>query len=382
MKVALRSKAPKTVNNVLTTLNVLMRQAVEWDLIERVPCVIRLLPIPKPSAQFHDFDAFERLVEAAGHLDRQVLLLVLMGGEGGLRCGEMMALEWQDVDLEKRQVCVQRSEWKGHVTTTKGGRIRYVPLTARLTATLTSTVPVAQLAARLCSVFPDGTSALVTRGLVNLSQRTLGADPSPLTPGEPVEVELELEATSWIFEEGHRLRLALAGAEWPNAWPPPEAGTLELADVRLTLPVVDGPPAIAERPAFTPSPGVETHGPSADDGEQPTIWRTERDVLARETRCVISHGVDYEGHLGSQIEERYAGEVGVSTVDPGRAWAVSTARYRVRWPEADVVTEARLELRSDAKEFHVVVDVVAGELDGPFGRRERRFERRIPRDLA
>lgn len=136
LKVALRSKAPKTVNNVLTTLNVLMRQAVEWDLIERVPCVIRLLPIPKPSAQFHDFDAFERLVEAAGHLDRQVLLLVLMGGEGGLRCGEMMALEWQDVDLEIRQVCVQRSEWKGHVTTTKGGRIRYVPLTARLTATL------------------------------------------------------------------------------------------------------------------------------------------------------------------------------------------------------------------------------------------------------
>jgi len=254
----------------------------------------------------------------------------------------------------------------------------------RLTATLASSVPVAQLAARLCSVFPDGTSALVTRGLLNLSQRTLGAEPSPLAPGSPVEVELELEATSWVFEEGHVLRLALAGAEWPNAWPPPEAGTLELTDVELTLPVVDGPPAIAEPPVFTPSPGVETHGPSSDDDgdEQPTIWRTERDVLARETRCVISHGVDYEGHLDSRIEERYAGEVGVSTVDPGRAWAVSNARYRVRWPEADVVTEARLELRSDAKEFHVVVDVVAEELDGPFGRRERRFERRIPRDLA
>ena len=29
----------------------------------------------------------------------------------------------------KRQLCVQRSEWKGHVTAPKGGRLRYVPLT-------------------------------------------------------------------------------------------------------------------------------------------------------------------------------------------------------------------------------------------------------------
>ena len=36
----------------------------------------------------------------------------------------------------KRQLCVQRSDWKGHVTTTKGGRLRYVPLTDRLAAAL------------------------------------------------------------------------------------------------------------------------------------------------------------------------------------------------------------------------------------------------------
>ena len=59
-------------------------------------------------------------------------LIVLLGGDAGLRCGEIMALEWSDVNLEKRQLCVQRSEWKGHVTTTKGGRLRYVPLTRRL----------------------------------------------------------------------------------------------------------------------------------------------------------------------------------------------------------------------------------------------------------
>ena len=48
----------------------------------------------------------------------------------------MMALEWRDVDLGKRQICVQRSDWKGHVTAPKGGRLRYVPMTVRLAAAL------------------------------------------------------------------------------------------------------------------------------------------------------------------------------------------------------------------------------------------------------
>jgi integrase len=136
LKHRLRDRSPKTVNNVLTVLNVLLKQAVAWDVIERMPCTIRLLPIPKPSAQFHDFEAFERLVEAARRLDRRTLLLVLLGGEAGLRCGEMMALTWADVDLDKRQLCVQRSDWKGHVTVPKGGRLRYVPMTSRLETAL------------------------------------------------------------------------------------------------------------------------------------------------------------------------------------------------------------------------------------------------------
>jgi hypothetical protein len=48
----------------------------------------------------------------------------------------MMALDWGDVDLGKRQLCVARSDWKGHVTDTQGGRVRYVPSTTRLATAL------------------------------------------------------------------------------------------------------------------------------------------------------------------------------------------------------------------------------------------------------
>jgi integrase len=136
LKHGLAARAPKTVNNVLTVLNVALRKAVEWNVIERMPCTIRLLAIAKPSAQFHDFDAYERLVSSAERFDARAYLLVLLGGEAGLRCGEMMALERSDIDLSKRQICVQRSDWKGHVTVPKGGRIRYVPMTIRLAEAL------------------------------------------------------------------------------------------------------------------------------------------------------------------------------------------------------------------------------------------------------
>ena len=58
---------------------------------------------------FYDFDEYERLVNAAKSTDPNAYFIVLLGGEAGLRCGEIMALEWSDVDLGKRQLRVQRS---------------------------------------------------------------------------------------------------------------------------------------------------------------------------------------------------------------------------------------------------------------------------------
>jgi integrase len=136
LKGTLTTRAPKTVNNVLTVLNTLLKRAVEWGLIERMPCTVRLLPVPPPSAPFHDFEEFERLVEAARKRGQDACLVVLLGGEAGLRRGEITALEWGDVDLKKRQLCVQRAVSQGHTDVPKGGRLRYVPLTQRLTAAL------------------------------------------------------------------------------------------------------------------------------------------------------------------------------------------------------------------------------------------------------
>jgi integrase len=135
LKLRLTERSPKTVNNVLTVLSVLLKKAVEWQVIDVPPCAVRLLPISKSTtARFYDFEEFGRVVQAAKDDGYPAYFIALLGGEAGLRCGEMMALEWSDVDLSKRQLAVARSESKGHVTATKGGRVRYVPMTVRLAA--------------------------------------------------------------------------------------------------------------------------------------------------------------------------------------------------------------------------------------------------------
>jgi integrase len=135
LKAKLVGKSPKTVNNVLTVLSSMLRRAVEWGVIERAPRV-KLLRAPQEQVEFYDFVEFDRLLQAARLLDPRIELLVLLGGHAGLRRGEILALEWSDVDLQRQRLHIRRSEWNGNVTVPKGGRDRRVAMTDALSAAL------------------------------------------------------------------------------------------------------------------------------------------------------------------------------------------------------------------------------------------------------
>lgn len=130
--------ANKSINNVLTALSVMLKRAVDWKVIDAMPCRIRLLKWDKGEVAFYDFSEYRRLVEAAAAIDPRIELLVLLGGDAGLRRGEIIALEQSDCDTRRGILHVRRSEWKGHVTLPKGGRERQVNMTDRLRAVLTT----------------------------------------------------------------------------------------------------------------------------------------------------------------------------------------------------------------------------------------------------
>ena len=83
---------------MLTVLSTLRKKAVEWGELERLPCVVKLLPNPKKTMGFHDFDQYERLLTVARKRGSDAYLMVLAGGDAGLRLGEIVALESRDID--------------------------------------------------------------------------------------------------------------------------------------------------------------------------------------------------------------------------------------------------------------------------------------------
>jgi predicted acyl esterase len=249
-----------------------------------------------------------------------------------------------------------------------------------LTATVTPSGPVAFLAARLSEVLADDTSTLISRGILNLTHRASHTEPAPLVPGEPVAIRLELDATSWIPQRGNRLRLAVAGADWPNAWPPPEAGTLTIdpASSVLLLPLVEGPSPATGTPSFAPAAAAEAPAGLGEEVGDVT-WRIEHDVYARETRVVVDQRVNDRLDDGTALREVEGGVVGVRPEEPGVAWVASATDYEIAWPEVTARAHARLRLESDATTYRFTLELDVDE-DGE-RIATRRWSRTTPRIL-
>jgi integrase len=129
-----KGRSRKRVNNILACLGKMLRYAQEVELIDSVPR-IKLLKVPPQKFDFLTFDELSRLVDAVKD-DTERRALFLVAGEAGLRQGEMVALEWGDVDPVAATITVRRSSWRGIVGSPKGGRERKIPLTARLRGAL------------------------------------------------------------------------------------------------------------------------------------------------------------------------------------------------------------------------------------------------------
>ena len=251
---------------------------------------------------------------------------------------------------------------------------------------LAVSAPVATAVVRLTDVAPDGTSAQVTAGILNLTHRRSHEHPEPLPPGEIEEIRIELRPVGYRFAAGHRIRLSVASSSWPVIWPSPYPAEFTLhrgpsTRSRLVLPVV--PPAGG--PGDLAVPDFKTSAPDLPDvglGERydEPAWRITTDVIAGSVTVSVHEGGDEVLHDGRRL---YAAETMTMTAyetDPARASLDADVVYR--WQEHDFATEirARSTQTSDAETFHLAVELEV-DLDGePFFRRE--WREAIPRRLV
>jgi putative CocE/NonD family hydrolase len=165
--------------------------------------------------------------------------------------------------------------------------------------------PRAILVARLCDISPDGTSTLISRGLLNLCHRNGSGHPEPLTPGKQYTVQVELGSIGYVLPAGHRLRLGLSTTYWPWVWPAPNRVGLTLRTgqavlelpVRSTtglVPVQFGAPE-SEPPLETAPVGAADPGSRTIDRDPRTAAVTVTDRLASGGERLVPTGITYDG---------------------------------------------------------------------------------------
>ncbi len=156
--------------------------------------------------------------------------------------------------------------------------------------------PIATAVVRLTDVAPDGTSAQVSAGVLNLTHRGSHERPQPMEPGTIEAVRIELRPAGYRWLPGHRVRVSVASSAWPVIWPSPSACEFALhrgqaTPSRLILPVVPpaGGPGDAPVPAFKSTP-PELPEVGRDGLVDPPAWRITTDVLAGSVTVSIHDG--------------------------------------------------------------------------------------------
>ena len=202
-------------------------------------------------------------------------------------------------------------------------------------ARLWATEPAASISVKLCDVFPDGTSALVTRGSLDLAYRaSVHGPPSPLVPGHEVEVEVVLDACAYEWTPGNTLRVSVAGADWPNTVAPPAPVSITVRTASLTLPFLDG-----EFPEPVFDPGAE-HSSETTEG---IGWSIHHDVLDRITSATTRSESRYPTPYDGTAHELYLGEVSVDTRTFAQRASANTV-YDLSWPGIEVTVRSTMTL--------------------------------------
>ncbi len=221
----------------------------------------------------------------------------------------------------------------------------------------TADAPLANWFVRLEDVAEDGAVTAITGAGLSAAQRESMENPEPLVPRREYTLDFDLHLSSWVWEPGHRIRIAVSNALWPMMWPTPYAMTTALRlggtdGSAVVLPIVpnhgrDAPAFGAVEPSASP-PDVATPG---GDYAWPGTWTVERDI-ARRNSVVRWHGTSaYQFPWGSVehseklVFEQEDSQPAVSTAH-GDAETIEKLADRV------LTYRGHLTLTSDATTFH------------------------------
>jgi len=126
----------KTVVNVLSTVSSMIGTAKRWGYLCQ-PIVMRELALPaeelRKETRFYSADEVRRIIAVAPQPYRTMFAIAAMTG---LRVGEVVALQKDDLDFANRLIHVRRSAWYGYTQTLKSRASRADVVMAKALLTL------------------------------------------------------------------------------------------------------------------------------------------------------------------------------------------------------------------------------------------------------
>jgi hypothetical protein len=246
--------------------------------------------------------------------------------------------------------------------------------------------PRANWVVRISDVAPDGQVTQVAGAAFNGTHRNSAREPEDIVPGEVFPLDIKLHFTSWVFPQGHRIRVAISNSQWPMLWPTamPMASTLAIggeSGARVLMPVV--PPGEERAPNFRdPSPSPVLSGFKTLDSGNSTgyaaITSIEHDPETGEAFGIATNTGATQYPWGVK---RFEEEIEHRTSDVNPAHTSVVGRYKLSQELQDrtIEFEQTVEFRSDEDNFYLKFHrwvVVNGEMYA-----EKTWDEVLPRDF-
>jgi integrase len=127
--------AAKTCRHIAFLIQACLEQAVDWDYIAKNPMrKVKKPRVPRRRPRVVDRSGFDALLKAAAGMS--IYPVIVLGMASGMRRGEMLGLEWSDLDWDRGTLEVSKSlEQTKHglrVKSTKSGETRRFAIPAKV----------------------------------------------------------------------------------------------------------------------------------------------------------------------------------------------------------------------------------------------------------
>ena len=218
--------------------------------------------------------------------------------------------------------------------------------------------------AKLNDVAPDGSSAAITYGCLNVAQRESREKILPVKPGEVYELPIKLCDTSYLVKAGHRLRLAIASSDFPFIWPTPKAAVNTVYHSqkypgRIVIPFIPEQKPPLPKPMLHEVP-PPTHLPPTIEYSKP-YWHIERDPVAStvtvytglEDKLIISPTTTIEWILHAKAV--------ASAIDPADARVITETNFNIEGHKLGTVN-IKVNTTTTSKTGHATINITVNGL--------------------